>query len=131
MISELQKVKEKAEKDRDIAAVLIFGSYLSKKYYRDVDVCIVLNRNMSNIKVSKKKLAYQKISSKLDIQILQQLPLYIKMEVLKKNKILLIKDYDTVFDIARNIIRDFDSFEKYYNDYIEYVQNGYQEKATI
>ncbi len=131
MINALKKVKEKAKKDKDIAAVLIFGSFLSKKKYRDIDICLVLNKKLSNLNVSKKKLSYQKISSKIDVQILQQLPLYIKIEVIKKNKPLLIKDYDLLFDIARNVIRDFDSFEKYYNDYMEYIKNGYKEKAVV
>jgi len=127
----LKKIKEKAEKDKDITAVLVFGSYLSKKGYRDIDVCLVLNKKLSNLKVSKKKLSYQKVSSKIDVQILQQLPLYIKMEVIRKNKPILIKNHGQLFDIARDIIRDFDSFEKHYNDYLEYVKNGYKEKAVV
>lgn len=131
MINALKKLEEKAKKDKDIVAVLIFGSYLSKKGHRDVDVCLVLNKKLSNIKASKKKLSYQKISSKIDVQILQQLPLYIKMEVIRKNKPLLIKDYDQLFDTARDVIRDFDSFEKHYNDYLEYVKNGPEAKAIV
>jgi len=67
----------------------------------------------------------------IDVQILQQLPLYIKMGIIKKNKPLLIKDYDMMCDIARDVIRDFDSFEKHYNDYMEYIKNGYKEKASV
>lgn len=131
MINALKKVKEKAKKDRDIAAVLIFGSFLSKKKYRDIDICLVLNKKLSNLKISKKKLSYQKSCSKLDIQVLQQLPLYIKIEVIKENKPLLIKDYELLFDIAKDVIRDFDSFEKHYNDYVEHIKNGYKEKAVV
>jgi len=54
MINILKKVKEKAEKDKDIIAVLIFGSFLSKKRYRDIDICLVLNKKLSNLKISKK-----------------------------------------------------------------------------
>ena len=131
MIDILKKVKEKAEKDKEVIAVLIFGSYLSKKGYRDIDVCLVLDKKLPNLQISKKKLSYQKISSKLDIQIMQQLPLYVRMEILRKNKELLIKDFDRLFDTARNIIRDFDFFEKYYNDYMEYVKNGSKAKAIV
>jgi len=130
MIEVLKKVKEKAKKDKDIVAVLVFGSYLSKRY-RDIDVCLVLNKKLSNLNVSKKKLSYQKISSKLDVQILQQLPLYVRMEVIRKNNPLLIKNKDKLFDTAREVIRDFDSFEKYYNDYMEYVENGPKAKAIV
>jgi len=131
MIDPLKKIKEKAIKDKNILAVLIFGSYLSRKGYNDIDICLVLNKKLNNLGISKKKLSYQKISSKLDIQILQQLPLYIKKEIINKNQTLLVKDYDKLFDIARSIIRDFDFFEKYYNDYLEYIKNGSKEKAIV
>ena len=124
MIDELNKVKEKAQKDKDVLAVLVFGSYLSGKGYRDIDICLVLNKKLSNLEKSRKKLSYQKIASILDIQILQQLPLYIRIEVINKNKPLLIKDEDKMFDTAREAVRDFEFFEKYYNDYLEYVKNG-------
>lgn len=131
MLDILKKLKKKAENDKDIIAALIFGSYLSKKGHRDIDVCLVLNKKISNLNISKKKLSYQKISSKLDVHVLQQLPLYIKMEIIGNNKPLLVKDYDKMFDIARSIIRDFDLFEKHYNDYLEYVENGAKEKAVV
>lgn len=127
----LQQIKEKAEKDKDIVAVLLFGSYLSGKGYKDIDVCLILDKKLSNLKVSKKKISYQKLSSKLDVQILQQLPLYIKKEIISKNKPLLIKNYDKLFDIALSVIKDFDLFEKYYNDYLEYVKNGPKAKAIV
>ncbi len=131
MINPLKRVKEKAEKDKDILAVLLFGSSISEKYHRDIDVCLVLNKKLSNIDISKKKVSYLKISSKLDIQILQQLPLYIKIEIIHKNKPLLIKEYDKLFEIARGIIKDFDFFEKYYNDYLSYIKNGYEEEVFV
>jgi len=130
MLSILKNVKEKAEKDKDVIGVLVFGSFITGKAYRDIDICLVLNKRLSNLNVSKKKLSYQNISSKLDVQVLQQLPLYVKKEVLN-NKPLLIKDYDKVFDIARGIIRDFDLFEKHYNDYLEHVKNGSKKKAIV
>ena len=131
MIEALRNVKEKAAKDKDVSAVLIFGSYLSGKGYRDIDVCLVLNKKLPNVGLSKKKLSYQKISSKLDIQILQQLPLYIRIEVINKNKPILIKDYDKLCDIAREVVKDFEFFERYYNDYLEYVKNGPKAKAIV
>jgi len=131
MFDELNKVKEKAQKDKDVLAVLVFGSYLSGKGHRDIDVCLVLDKKLSNLEMSRKKLSYQKIASVLDIQILQQLPLYIRMEIINKNKPLLIKDEDKMFDAARETVRDFEFFEKYYYDYLEYVKNGAKAKAIV
>ena len=126
----LEQIKKKAEKDKDVIAVLAFGSYLSKKHYRDIDICLFV-KNFSNIAISKKKLAYQQLSSKLDVQVFQQLPLYVRMEVLKRNKPIIIKDNELLFNITRNTIRDFDFFERHYNAYLEHVKHGYKEKAAV
>jgi predicted nucleotidyltransferase len=130
MIEILKKVKEKSKKDSKVIAALIFGSY-PKKGYRDIDICLILDKKLSNIELSKKKLSYQKISSKLDIQIMQQLPLYIKKEILNNNKPLLIKNNEKTFNKARDIIKEFDLYEKHYNEYLEQIKNGTRKKAVI
>lgn len=127
----INKVVKKAKKDKEIIAVLIFGSYLSGKHFRDIDICLVLKNKKTNLEMSKKRLDYQMISDKLDIQIMQQLPLYIRKEILKNNHPILIKDYDALFEIARKIIREYDYFEKYYLDYLEYIEHGKKAKGIV
>ena len=127
----LETLKKQAKKDKNIIAVLLFGSFLNSKFYRDIDIAIILKNRPTNLEMSKKKLSYQKISSKLDIQIFQQLPLYIRSEILKKNKPLIIKNYGKTFDICVDTIKEFDFFEKYYNDYLEHIKDGSKEKATV
>jgi predicted nucleotidyltransferase len=127
----LNKFIKKAKEDKDILAVLLFGSSVSKKQFRDIDVCLVLIGKQSNLKMSKKKLEYQKISDKADVQIFQQLPLYVQKEIIKNNKPLLIKDYETLFDMVRKTNQRFEDYKKYYFDYLEYIKHGSKAKALI
>jgi len=54
---------------------------------------------------------------KFDIQIFEELPLYVRVEVLK-GKLLYAKEESEVYDIAWRTIKEFDHFKKYYYDYI-------------
>ena len=42
MADELNAIVGRAKKDKDILAVIVFGSYARKEAYRDIDVCLVL-----------------------------------------------------------------------------------------
>lgn len=127
MKEELEKILEKAKKDDDILAVILFGSYLSKKSKpSDIDVCLVLKpKKHSSLVMSNKKLEYLSlVSEKYDIQIFQQLPVFIRIRILKEGKFLLNKDYDSTFKIALDSIKEFDLFKKHYYYCIESVAYG-------
>lgn len=130
-MQDIQKILKKAKTDKQILAVLQFGSSLSSKNHRDIDVCLVMQKKEPNINISKKKLSYQKLSNKIDLQVFQQLPLYVKKEILNKNKILLSKNKDKLFDLARETIKEYDYYQKYYLDYMEYLKHGTKAKAIV
>lgn len=53
-----------------------------------------------------------------DVHIFQDLPLYIKKEVLK-GKVVYAKNLGFVYDVAYETIKSFEDFKKYYYDYLE------------
>lgn len=57
------------------------------------------------------------LSNLFDIQIFQDLPLYVKKEVLK-GKVLYTRDKKELYDIAIHTIQDFAFFEPHFLDYI-------------
>lgn len=119
------EIKDKILKDEKVIAVILFGSYGRGEEYRDIDLCIVLNKKYSNIEMSKEALIYTSIlSSKFDISIFQQLPLYIRKRVLKEGKILFCKDESLLYKIAFLTIREFNLFEKYYDAYLARIKDG-------
>jgi len=119
----LENLKEKVEKEKEIVGVAIFGSSLKGKG-RDIDICLFLDKKYKNIEMSKKRLEFLKDFSELDIQIFQQLPIYIRMRIIKEGKIILCKDEDFLYELAINTIKEFGLYKKVYDMYLNEVENG-------
>ena len=119
----IKKILDKAEKDKDILAVALFGSSLKRKG-RDIDICLFLKDKKSNLEMSRKRLSYSKFHDKIDIQIFQQLPVYIRIQILKQHKILLNKDISALYNIAFDTIREFGFYKKIYDLYLNNIKNG-------
>lgn len=121
--SHLDKLLSLAKKDREIIAVLLFGSH-ARGYARpasDVDVCLILRHERNSFE---KRLEYSTISDNIDVQVFQSMPLYIKVRILKEGKILICKDEDFFYKIAIDAIKDFEQFKKAYSTYLDTVARG-------
>lgn len=76
-------VKKEVLKDKEVLAAILFGSF-PQEGFSDIDVCIVLYPGKyENLYLSEKKLKLMMALGDFDIQIFQQLPLYIRIRVLK------------------------------------------------
>jgi len=116
---------EKAKKDPEVIAIAIFGSYARNENYRDIDLCLFLkNKRYNKTYLSKRKFQYTLENEKYDIQIFQQLPIYIRKRILREAKILYCKDEDMLYDLYFQTIKEFDDFKPLYEDYLEVIQNG-------
>jgi len=121
----IQNTIKKAKKDKEVIAIAIFGSYARNESYHDIDLCIFLkNKKYNKAQLSKKKLKYASESEKYDIQIFQQLPIYIRKRILKDAKILYCKDEDMLYDLYFQTIKEFDDFKPLYESYLGVVENG-------
>jgi len=126
MLSDLEKNKiiEKAIKNKDVLAIALFGSSLKGKG-RDVDIGIFLKKKLKNLNMSKIRLDFLKESSaSQDIQIFQQLPLYIRVRILKEGKILFVKDEGALYELAFSTIKEFGFYKKLYDLYLKKVNDG-------
>ena len=122
MLKEFEKLIEKIEKDSNALAVVLFGGYIRNERFSDVDVCIVLKpRKFAHLYLSKKRLRYSIAFPNLDVQIFQQLPLPLKMRILKEGKVMFCKDEDLLYDLAFSTIREFELFKPIYVSYLESV----------
>jgi predicted nucleotidyltransferase len=69
MEKELERILEKARKDKDVLAVILFGSYARKRTLpsSNIDVCLMLKpKRLSSLFISNKKLEYlSMVSSKI------------------------------------------------------------------
>ena len=119
-----EKFIEEIKKDKEIVAVLLFGSYIKGGKYNDIDICFVLDKKYPNIIMSKKRLKYSSIlPAKFDVQIFQQLPLYIRERILKEHKILVCGDEDALYEIALLTVKEFEFYKKIYYNYLKAMEN--------
>lgn len=121
---ELKKVIREIKKDKEVIAIMLFGSYArDRKYARDVDLCVVLDKNYNAKELFAKRLKYlSRAQDKFDIQIFQQLPLYVRISVLKEGKFLYLKDKRKIYNISYETLKNYNFFERYYLDYIEQIR---------
>ncbi|MBU0456825.1 MAG: nucleotidyltransferase domain-containing protein [Nanoarchaeota archaeon] len=124
MDKKVKKIVESSKKDKSILAVAFFGSYAREEKFRDIDVCIFLApKKYSPTELSMKKMKYTLEDEKYDVQIFQQLPLYIRKQILKEAKIIYCKDEDLLYDLYFETLRDFELFKPIYEGYLEAVAN--------
>jgi predicted nucleotidyltransferase len=119
-------IVEKVKNDPEVLALFLFGSSARNEECEqsDVDLCIVLMPGTYPPKeLSQKKLDYLK-STDLDIQVFQQLPIYIKKRIIKEGKVLYCKDDDALYDLCFAAIREFADFEHIYRHYLAEVADG-------
>ena len=125
MDKKIQKLIEKVKKDPMVLAVALFGSYARKEKYNDIDICLFLKPKKYNENIlSKKRLSYMFDDEKYDLQIFQQLPLYVQKRILKDAKILYTNNEDALYDLYFKTIKDFENFRVYYENYLQGVANG-------
>jgi len=120
---QLDRLLRIAQEDRDVLAVILFGSVArgDQTPTSDMDVCLVLRPcKYSRLALSRKKLTYLKESA-LDVQILQQLPLYIRKRVFQEGRVLLEKDTDALYEIAFRTAQAFEDFKPIYYTYLAEV----------
>jgi len=117
----IKEIIDRIKKDKEVIAIILFGSYSRKKdYARDIDLCVMLDKKYSEYFMSKKRLSYLSgIPDKFDIQIFQLLPLYIRIKILKEGKILHSKNTKKIYNLAYETIKDYELFKPHYEDYIK------------
>lgn len=121
---QLAPLIEKAEKDKDILAVILFGSYVQGERHRDIDVCLVLDsQRAGKISLPRKSLEYIK-KFDLDIHLYQELPIYIQIRVLKEGEVILCRDEDALYDQAIRTSRLFEDYLPRYREYLERVADA-------
>jgi len=119
----LEKLLEKARQDEDVLAVFLFGSMVREEqtHLSDVDLCLVLVPKPTPLEpteFSRKRLDYLK-NFTFDIQIFQQLPLYVRRRILKEGRILFVRDEALLYELAFHTAQAFEDFRPIYLSYLE------------
>lgn len=113
----------KSKLDKNIIALILFGSYAKneQKITSDLDLCIIRKKNTlpSDFEI----ISYK--DKKFDILFFDLLPDYIKFNVFKYGKFLVINDKKSFYTIRRRFLHkyldEFPYFERSLNKVIENV----------
>ncbi|MDD5477346.1 MAG: nucleotidyltransferase domain-containing protein [Candidatus Omnitrophica bacterium] len=125
MLKKVDKILKIARQDDEILAVFLFGSLARREGHKtsDIDICLILKPGRySSLGLSEKRFEYLKVFD-LDVQIFQQLPLYIKMRVIKDGKKLFCANEDELYQSVFNTITEFEDYRDIYRDYLMEVGN--------
>lgn len=116
-------IKKEVLKDKEILAAILFGSY-PQEGFSDIDVCIILYPGKyDNLYVSEKKLQLMVWLKDFDIHIFQQLPLYIRVRVLKGD-IIFCRNEKRLYEIAVQTMKEFEDYKRIYYEYLSGVARG-------
>jgi|SRR3989344_5100585 len=102
---------------KKVKFVMLFGSQITGKAnpMSDYDFAIYFEGDK---KEKFEFLIQANFSEKFDAKIFQDLPLYVRKEVLK-GKVVYTNDMGLVYEVAYKTIKEFESFKKYYYDYLQ------------
>ena len=119
--SRIERYLKKCKSDQQILGAILHGSALKSEKYRDIDIALI-SRDLTLS--SKEKLHYiLKSPEEFDVRFLHDFPIYIAKEVIK-GELLLIKDYELVFDRYIKIIQEWELFRPSYELYLDVILNG-------
>ena len=115
---ELEIIK-KIEGFQNVRFIFLYGSTATgnTKNDSDIDLCIYYEGPENKAFGFRLKVLSKLGNDKYDVKIFQQLPLYIRKEVLK-GILVYTNDFNFVHETAINTIKEFDDFKRYYYDYI-------------
>jgi predicted nucleotidyltransferase len=119
----LQDIVKQADGDSKVLAVILFGSTArgDRRDTSDVDVCLVLQPSRYSPEVLMEIRLQYLAAFAADIQIFQQLPIYLRQRVLKEGKVLCCKDQDALYNIALRTVQAFADFKPLYDRYLDEV----------
>jgi len=105
---ELAKKINNIKKNKKIMAVYLFGSSVNNKQnpLSDIDICIFGEFNS----IEKNEIE-RNFSEKYDLSFFNELPIWIKIRVLKEGRALYIKNKDEMFRISLNTMKEYEDFK--------------------
>ena len=117
-LKDFVQIARDLDKSKRIKFMMLYGSSANGKKSKlsDIDICVYYDDNKKNSFKFRKKLLGM-VNNKFDVQIFQNLPLYVKKEILG-GRVIYLKNRRFLYDIAYKTIKEFDNFKKYYYDYI-------------
>ena len=99
--------------------IILFGSAAEGRMSEgsDIYLCVYYDGSPEEASRFRLNVLSELFEDVYDVHIFQQLPLYVRLEVLK-GKVVYCKDIKFVYEVALETIKDFEEFKYHYYDYI-------------
>ncbi len=111
----MEKLKETLDFHR-VKFVILYGSRIESRARKDSDYDFAIYYN-GNKDQKYQFLLNVSFDRRFDVKIFQDLPLFIRKDVLR-GKIIYAENVDFVYEVAYQTVKDLGRFEKYYYEYI-------------
>lgn len=117
MINQIKETLLKLDRKKAIKFIILFGSVAKKtnNSLSDIDLAVYYEANPKE-RFSFRIKALGELPDKVDLHLFQDLPLTVQKEVLA-GKLIYYTDNQFVFSQFMKIIKEYGSFEKYYDEY--------------
>ena len=114
----IEKIKN-VEGFEKVKFIILYGSAAERQMTggSDIDLCIYHDGSPDESSRFRFKVLSELFDETFDVQIFQQLPIYVRVEVLK-GKIIYCKDKQFLYEAAIETIKDFEAFKHRFYDYI-------------
>ena len=115
----IEEIVTVAQKDDSITGIILYGSYNQNEYFEDIDIALAFQEGTPKQMMFAKRIEFSsKFPDFFDFQVINLLPLAVQKEVLGGRVI-----YETkpLYNLAYQIIREFEDFEKYRKQYVKGV----------
>ncbi|MEA3254692.1 MAG: nucleotidyltransferase domain-containing protein [Candidatus Altiarchaeota archaeon] len=118
----VNKIKELDSEGR-IDFIVLYGSLSRNRDNPLSDIDIAIHYDGDKKERFRFRINVQgRLSNRFDIQIFQDLPLYIRNEVIKHGKPLYYRDYKGISNTYLQTLREYEDFEKYLRLYYSYLK---------
>jgi len=114
----IERIK-KVEGFGKVKFIILYGSAAEERMTKgsDIDLCIYYDSSPEEASRFRFKVLSELFDDIYDIQIFQQLPLYVRIKVFK-GKMIYCKDKRFLYEAAIETIKDFEEFKHRFYDYI-------------
>ena len=127
----LGKVRE-LDADGRVRFIALYGSLVEGRGSGLSDIDVALYYDGGEEERFSFRVALQgELGERFDVQIFQDLPLYVRREIVARGRVIFYTDYDFLFNVYLQTLREYSDFERHLRTYYSYLEGAEVDKGRI
>jgi len=129
LVEAVERIR-RLDSEGKVQFITLYGSLVKSREGKlsDIDIAIYCDADARE-RFSFRVRVQGRLGDRFDVHIFQDLPTYVKKEIVSGGKVLFYKDYDFLFNTYLEALREYADFEKYLNTYYSYLEGAEVEEA--